>query len=173
MQTAKNRTADCKLRTLDATDQQIIRLLHSNGRMTQESIARRVYLSRPAIHERVKRLQENRVITGYRVQVDWRKVGHSLTVFIWVRTMGGNLHGLADTILGLSNCDTLVEECHLITGDWCLLLKARTASTATLQYLLDRLREIPRVRSTITTVVLSSAGENLPEQNTSDVDNET
>ncbi len=72
-----------------------------------------------------------------------------------------------------SDCDTLIEECHLITGDLCLLLKARTATTAALQRLLDRLREMPHVRSTMTTVVLSSAGENFSKQNTSGIGNET
>ena len=131
--------------------------------MTQESIARQVYLSRPAVHERIKRLEENGVIVGYEAQIDWRKVGQSLTLFIWVRTSGGKLHDVAEAMMGLSNAETLVEECHLVTGEWCLLLKVRTASTATLQYLIDRLREMPRVCNTMTTVVLSSAGEHFPE----------
>ena len=113
----------------------------------------------PAVHERIKRLETNGAIRGYRAQLDWREVGLSLTSFIWVRTTGGKLHDIAETILCLSSEETLVEECHLVTGDWCLLLKARTASTTTLQHLIDRIREIPRVRSTMTTVVLSSAGE--------------
>ena len=132
--------------------------------MTQESIARQVFLSRPAIHDRVKRLEEEGVIAGYQAQVDWRKVGQSLTLFIWVRTSGGKLRDMAEEILGLSNADSLVEERHLVTGEWCLLLKVRTVSTATLQNLLNRLREMPRVRNTMTTVVLSSAGDNLPEE---------
>ena len=131
--------------------------------MTQESIARQVFLSRPAIHERVRRLEEEGIIAGYRAQIDWRKVGQSLTLFIWVRTSGGKLRDMSEEILRLSSGDTLVEECHLVTGEWCLLLKVRTASTATLQSLLNRLREMPRVRNTMTTVVLSSAGEDLPE----------
>lgn len=134
--------------------------------MTQEAIARQVCLSRPAVHERVRRLEENGTIKGYQAQVDWRKTGQSLTVFIWIRTLGGKLHDVADTMMALSNDDTLVEECHLVTGEWCLLLKVRTAYTTTLQQLIDRLREIPRVRNTMTTVVLSSAGENFSEQNT-------
>ena len=161
-----------KRRPLDTTDQQIVRLLFSDGRLTQESIAQQVCLSRPAVHERVKRLEENGVIVGYQAQIDWRKVGQSLTAFIWVRTSGGKLHNIADAVMELNNADTLVEECHLVTGEWCLLLKARTASTTTLQQLVDRLREMPRIRNTMTTVVLSSAGENFSEQITSDADSE-
>ncbi len=150
-------------RTIDETDLQIVRLLHRDGRLTQERIAREVSLSRPAIHERVKRLEENGVIIGYQAQVDWNRIGRSLVAFIWVRTAGGKLHDIAETIIALRVADTLVEECHLVTGEWCLLLKVRTVSTKTLQDLIDRLREIPRVRGTMTTVVLSSAGEHWPD----------
>ena len=162
----KNEKTGCRNRTLDATDREILRLLHSDGRLTQERIARQVFLSRPAVHDRIKRLEDEGVITGYQAQIDWRKVGQALTLFVWVRASGGKLHDLADAILALSNDDTLVEECHLVTGDWCLLIKVRTESTTTLQRLLDRLREMPRVRSTMTTVVLSSAGEDFSEQST-------
>ena len=148
-----------KSRAMDATDAQIVRALYTNGRATQEQIARQVCLSRPAVHERIKRLETSGVIGGYKAQVDWRKTGQSLTTFIWIRTSGGKLQDMADAILELSSDDTFVEECHLVTGEWCLLLKARTVSTTTLQHLINRLREMPRVRNTMTTVVLSSAGE--------------
>lgn len=160
----KNEKANRSHPALDPTDHQIVRLLSTEGRLTQERIARQVSLSRPAVHERIKRLEENEIIMGYQAQIDWRKVGPSLTVFIWVRTGGGKLHETADAILNLSNVDTLIEECHLVTGDWCLLLKARTASTRTLQDLIDCMREMPSVRNTMTTVVLSSAGEDYSEE---------
>lgn len=143
-------------RRLDTTDLQIVRLLHQDGRITQERIARAIHLSRPAVHERIKRMEETGVIVGYRARIAWETVGLSLTTFIWLRTSGGKLHDLAEAILQLSTPDTLVEECHLVTGEWCLLLKVRTTSTATLQHLIDRLREMPRIRNTMTTVVLSS-----------------
>ena len=155
----KNEKEGVKARTLDATDRQIARLLHQNGRLTQEKIARHVSLSRPAVHERIKRLEENGVITGYQAQIDWHKVGQSLIVFVWVRTSGGKLHDVADAIMQLSDAETLVAECHLVTGEWCLLMKVHTISTRTLQSLIDRLRAMTRIRNTMTTVVLSSAGE--------------
>lgn len=168
LENANNAKSANKRRTLDATDRQIARLLYKDGRSTQESIAQQVCLSRPAVHDRIKRLEESGVIAGYQAQIDWRNVGQSLTLFMWVRTSGGKLHDVANSIMELSNEDTLVEECHLVTGEWCLLLKVRTASTATLQQLVDRLREMPRVRHTMTTVVLSSAGETIAATNALD-----
>lgn len=164
----KNENGVGRPRTLDPTDHQIVRLLYVDGHLTQERIARQVSLSRPAIHDRIKRLEEHGVIVGYQAQIDWQKVGQSLTVFIWVRTSGGKLHDVAEAIIRLSDAETLVAECHLVTGEWCLLVKARTASTRTLQLLIDRLREIPRIRSTMTTVVLSSAGEAYASEEAAD-----
>jgi Lrp/AsnC family leucine-responsive transcriptional regulator len=166
LQNVLNDKAVHPYRTLDTTDQQIVRLLHTKGRLTHERISREVSLSRPAVHERIKRLEESGVIEGYQAQIDWHKVGQSLTLFIWVSTSGGVLHSIAEAILRLSNSDTLIEECHLVTGEWCLMMKVRTVSTTTLQHLLDRLREMPRVRNTMTMVVLSSAGEAYPEDKT-------
>lgn len=55
---------------MDTTDQQIINLLGQNGRFSQEQIAREVNLSKPAIHERLKRLEDKRVIRGYTALID-------------------------------------------------------------------------------------------------------
>ncbi len=148
---------------MDATDLQILQILSCEGRATQESIAREVSLSRPAVHDRLRRLEEQGVIQGYRVVVDWAQLGY-LTAFIWVRTSGGKLHDIAHEISKVHCIGGMVEECHLVTGDWCLLLKVRSRSTVTLQTLIDRLREMPRVRNTMTTLVLSSAGDTQNRQ---------
>ena len=153
---------------MDMTDLQILQLLYHDGRATQESIAREVVLSRPAVHDRLRRLESQGIIQGYRVVVDWALLGY-LTAFIWIRTSGGKLHDIAHEIMRVQCAGALVEECHLITGEWCLLLKVRTASTVSLQSLIDRLREMSRVRNTMTTLVLSSAGD---RQNLQEMDSE-
>jgi Lrp/AsnC family leucine-responsive transcriptional regulator len=58
--------------------------------------------------------------------------------------------------MGLGTEDGFVEECHRVTGDWCLLLKARAASPLALQELIDRVRAVPGVQATMTTLALSS-----------------
>ena len=143
---------------LDATDMEIVRLLQGNGRLTHEQIARKVHLSRPAVHERVKRLETSGVIRGYGAQVDWEAIGLPLTAFVWVRT-ALSCHATGQGILGLS-CETaVVEECHRVTGEWCLLVKTRSASPLALQDLLDRIIAAPGVQNVMTTVVLSTFGE--------------
>jgi Lrp/AsnC family leucine-responsive transcriptional regulator len=136
-----------------------VRLLAHNGRMSHEQLAREVHLSRPAVHERVKRLEERQIIRGYRAWVDWAALGLDLTAFIWLRTAGERTHVVGTQILRLTNPTALVEECHVVTGEWCMMVKARAASPAALQDLIEHMRAIPHVRSTMTTLALSTLGE--------------
>ena len=150
---------------LDATDIEIVRLLQDNGRLTHEQIAREVHLSRPAVHERVKRLEGAGVIRGYGAQVDWEAIGLPLTAFVWVRT-ALSCHAMGRTILRLTTGTAVVEECHRVTGEWCLLVKTRTASPLALQDLLDRIIASPGVQNVMTTVVLSTFDEEDPGEAT-------
>ncbi|RYG40552.1 Lrp/AsnC family transcriptional regulator [bacterium] len=140
---------------MDRTDQDIVRLLRGNGRLSHEEISREIHLSRPAVHDRVKRLEANGVIRGYRAEVDWEAVELPLTAFIWVRVTG-ICQPVGQQILALSTADALVESCHRVAGDWCLLLQTHSASTKALQALLDKIVSLPNVQNTMTTVALST-----------------
>src|ERR1043165_253677 len=70
---------------LDTTDRRILRILAQDGRASYQAVADEVGLSRPAIMERVKRLEEAGYIRGYRVQLDRAKVGFPVTAFVAVR----------------------------------------------------------------------------------------
>jgi Lrp/AsnC family transcriptional regulator, leucine-responsive regulatory protein len=59
-------------------------------------------------------------------------------------------------ILGLGDDRAFVEECHRVTGEWCLLVKARAATPLALQDLIDRVRAVPGVTATTTTLALST-----------------
>jgi Lrp/AsnC family transcriptional regulator, leucine-responsive regulatory protein len=144
---------------LDEIDRQIVRLLYANGRLNQERIAREVKLSRPAVHERLRRLEEQGVIRGYKALVDWAALGQSVTAFVWVRTSGVKCRETGPILMDLICDGATVEECHSVTGEWCLLLKVRADSPLTLQDLIDEIRDAPGVEGTMTTVALSTIGE--------------
>jgi Lrp/AsnC family transcriptional regulator, leucine-responsive regulatory protein len=135
---------------MDAIDEAIVRLPERHGRLSQEQLARRVRLSRPAVHQRLKRLEAAGVLKGYRA------VGLPLTAFVSVRTGGADCAGVGPALMALGTDDGFVEECHRVTGDWCLLLKVRAASPLALQELIDRVRAVPGVQATMTTLALSS-----------------
>jgi Lrp/AsnC family transcriptional regulator, leucine-responsive regulatory protein len=140
----------------DALDERIVELLTEDGRRPHDDIGKAVNLSRPAVHARVKRLREAGVIRGYSALVDWRALGRGLTTFISVRTGGVRCRDAADQILRLSEAVVVIEECHRVAGEWCLLLKVRAASTESLQVFIDQLREVPGVQATMSTIALST-----------------
>lgn len=144
---------------MDTIDRAIVSLLQFDGHMTQEQIAGRVNLSRPAVHERIKRLEERGIIRGYQARVDWSAVGFPVTAFIWVSTVGAACSDTGREVMALSDAESLVEECYRVTGEWCFLVKARLASPLALQHLLDRIRDVRDVHRTMTTMALSSVGE--------------
>ena len=103
---------------------------------------------------------------GYRAEVDWEALGLPLTAFILAR-VGGNCYPAAQAIYRLSGERALVEECHRVAGDWCLLIVTRSASPHALQDLLDEVRAVPNVQNTMTTIALSTVlretAERIPQ----------
>ena len=81
---------------LDAVDRKILRLLATDGRSSYQAVADEVGLSRPAVMERVKRLEEAGYITGYGARVDRVKAGFPVTAFVAVRYGSTNYVGDAE-----------------------------------------------------------------------------
>lgn len=158
--------------TLDPIDYKLLDLLQRNARMTQLEMAAAVGLSQPAVAERMRKLEQERLITGYTARVDGRKLGKDITAFVGVRIEHPKYNArFAKAILALPD----VLECHRITGPDSYLLKVVTEDTQSLDRLIsDLLRHIPGVTRTLTTVVTSSikegshitpaAPENAPKQ---------
>jgi len=144
---------------MDAIDQQILDLLQDDPRTTQQEIARRVKLSQPSVAERIRKLEEQGIITGYVATVDARKLGRDITVFIGVGIEHPrHLEGFAWKVLAHPH----ILEAHRVAGSDSYLLKVRTMNTATLDALLiGYLRTIPGVTRTDTTIVLSSLKEGI------------
>ena len=143
--------------TLNQIDYKIIDLLQRNARMTQSEIAAAVGLSQPAVAERMRKLEQEGVITGYAARVDGRKLGKDITAFIGVGIEHPKHNAeFAKKILALPD----VLECHHVTGDVSYLLKVVTENTGSLDRLIsESLRTIPGVTRTHTTIVMSSVKE--------------
>jgi Lrp/AsnC family leucine-responsive transcriptional regulator len=152
---------------LDPTDLQIVDLLQRNGRATQLEIAKAVGLSQPAVAERIRKLEERGVITGYAARVDASWLGSDITAFIGVGIEHPKyFDGFARKVLNLDE----VLECHRVAGADSYLLKVKTRNTRTLDRLVvEVLRTIAGVTRTATTIVLASIKEetrvpHLPEE---------
>lgn len=140
---------------MDKIDLQIVRMLQKDGRMSHEQISREIHLSRPAVHDRIRRMEQAGVIWGYAARVDWAAIGLPLTALVWVRVTGRSIDA-GQQILELSSDDVVVEECMRVAGEWCLLVQTRSVSAVALQDLLDQISNLPGVQNTMTTIALSS-----------------
>lgn len=141
---------------LDALDRQLIDLLRRDGRMTYQELAQRVNLSRPAVYERVKRLQRQGLILGYGARVNWERGGYPLAAFVSLRFTGALHDEVGVALKNMVDPEIIVEEAHYITGDDCMLIKVRASSNRALQRFLGTVRNIQGMQLTRTSVILSS-----------------
>ncbi len=141
--------------TIDKIDRKILRLLVSNARMPFLEIARECGISGAAIHQRVKKLDEQGVILGSRLVVDSRLLGYDVCAFVGIRVQEPSLEGAA--IDHLRQIPEVVE-CHHITGKDNLLVKMYCRDNKHLMNTLaEKIRKIPGVVGTETILSLSEA----------------
>lgn len=134
---------------LDATGWQILEALQEDARISFTELGRRVGMSPPAVAERVRRLEEAGIITGYRAQVNLEKAGLPITAYIRLTATDDCQR------VGIKLVKELPEllECHRVTGSDDYLLKVAANSIPGLEDLIDR---IAGYGSCITSLVLSS-----------------
>jgi Lrp/AsnC family leucine-responsive transcriptional regulator len=140
----------------DAIDLQILTILQEHGRIALTKLAEQVGLSAPSVIERVKKLEDLEIITGYHATVDARKLGQDVTAFIGV-SIGDprTIDVFEQTVERLDD----ILECHHVTGEHTVLLKVKTRNTASLESLIRAIRMIEGVIRTETMVVLSTHTE--------------
>jgi Lrp/AsnC family leucine-responsive transcriptional regulator len=134
------------------TDQiniKILRLLQEDPRMSISQLARQIKMSNPAAKERVVRLEESGIISGYRLELDPKELGFLVTAFVRVRPAPGQLPKIAELARQIPE----VAECHRITGEDCFILKLYLPEIASLDRILDRFLAFGQ---TTTSIVQSS-----------------
>ena len=111
---------------IDAVDRRILRVLQTDARISNAELSRRCNLSPAACFERVKRLREKKIITGYAAMIDPAQVGRDLLIFVEVlldRTTGDVFEAFAAAVRSQPE----VLECHMVAGGFDYLIKARVA----------------------------------------------
>lgn len=142
---------------IDAVDRKILSILQENARYTNAEVARRVSLAPSAVLERIRKLERTGVIRGYEPRLNTAAVGVPLVAFIFVHA--------DEKIGGLEIGRKIarfpeVQEVHQIAGEDCYLVKVRVADTEALGRLLrESFGALPAIRSTRTTIALSSVKE--------------
>ncbi|MGA8044949.1 MAG: Lrp/AsnC family transcriptional regulator [Dermatophilaceae bacterium] len=140
---------------MEPTDRRIVDLLRQDGRLSFTDLGKQLGLSTSAAHQRVRRLEERGVITGYTARIDAAKVGLPITAFISVTPVDPAApDDIPDRLRELNE----IEACHSVAGDESYILKVRVAGPGGLEDLIARIRAVAAV-STRTTVVLSTPWE--------------
>jgi Lrp/AsnC family leucine-responsive transcriptional regulator len=143
---------------MDDRDHAIVAALQRDGRATFAEIGRAVGLAASSVHQRVRRLEEQGAIRGYRAEVDPQALGLFVTALVSVTPLDPRQpDDLPDRVREFDE----VEDCHSVAGDENYVLKVRARTTADLEDLLRRIREKAEVQ-TRTTVVLSTSFEHRP-----------
>lgn len=122
-------------RPLDATDWAILIQLQDDARLSLRELARRVHLSAPSVSDRLRRLEETGVLTGYRATVDLGAAGRGVVAYVRLSCYGPRCVLRDPDVAGWPE----VLELHRVTGDACSLLKVGTATMADFEALVDRL----------------------------------
>ncbi len=141
---------------IDEIDTTILELLQENGRMKRNAISEVVGLSVPSVSERMRKLEERGVITGYHAVVDPKRLHFDITSFIRV-TVDGSSH-FDDFVAEAARLPEVLEV-HSITGEGSHILKIRTKNTTSLERLLSKVQALPGVHGTSTSIVLSTFKE--------------
>ena len=112
------------MKPLDRIDRRILSVLQRIGRITNAELARRVNLSATPCLERVRRLEREGYVQGYRAKLDPARLGAGLLVFVQVtldRTSPDAFERFREEVVGLRE----VQDCHMVTGAFDYLLKIR------------------------------------------------
>lgn len=140
--------------SLDTISWKILEILQRNARITFAELGRKVGLSTPAAAERVHRLEEAGVITGYHAAVNVAKLGIPIRILMRLTIPGGDLQ-ISRTVSAIRELPE-ISRCHRITGSESFVLEADVVSIRHMEALIDRLSALG---ATSTSTVLSSPVE--------------
>ncbi len=134
---------------LDRIGRKILSALQENARIPLSRIGEKVGLSAPAVAERVKKLEEAGVITGYHARIDPAAMGRSVSAFIHLTTDARHYPAVKSLAADLPQ----ISACHHISGDASFILHIRADDLSTLETVVGRLSPLGQTR---TTIVLST-----------------
>ena len=134
---------------LDQTGWRILQILQEEGRLSFSELGRLVGLTPPAAAERVRKMEEAGIITGYRAIVNPAKIGWQFTAIIHLTTTPNQYPEI--TVL-VNQLDQIIE-CHHVTGNCSFIIKVIATSMTQLE---DVIRQLSEYGETATSIVLSS-----------------
>jgi Lrp/AsnC family transcriptional regulator, leucine-responsive regulatory protein len=136
---------------LDRIDFVLLAALQENANQRLEDLGRRVGLAPSSVHERVRRLEERGLIRRWTIDCDAEALGLPVLALVGVRTSRP-----CSELRAPLEAMPAIEECHSVAGELSLLLKVRVENPRALLELTERLRTLPGIEGTDTTIVLAT-----------------
>ncbi|MBD8497897.1 Lrp/AsnC family transcriptional regulator [Paenibacillus arenosi] len=136
---------------MDHIDYKILSLLHENARVPISEMSRNIAMSQPAVTERLRKLEEQGIITGYRAQLSPHRLGKHTTAFVLFKTSSCN------AFVAFSEESPEIVDLYRISGEYNFLLKVCTETTESLAHFLDSCHAFG---FSMPLIVLSTAFEN-------------
>lgn len=130
---------------LDRIDAAILRELCADARIARAELSRRVGLSAPSVADRVRRLEDTGIITGYGARVDPARLGYGLTVLIRARPLPGEMNNMIDAIRKTPQ----IVACDRVSGDDCFVARAHVRDVAEMEAVIDRIVPFGATNSSI------------------------
>ena len=140
---------------MDELDRAILQILQTDGRISNADLARQVNLSPPAVHARVRRLEEAGLISGYVALLDWGQLGYDMLCFIHISLKQHTPETVADFRAAVQDLPEVLE-CHHVTGESDYLLKVAIRNRQDLErFVVDRLTPVPGIGRIHTSLALA------------------
>lgn len=146
----------------DKTSLKIISRLLEDGRLTHQAIADEFNYSRPAIHQRINKLESTGVIEGYRAKVNFAKLGLNIHAYVLVNIHTLDYNECIASIRNLSDEGIFIQNVYRITGNRCIMVKLVVASTEHLRKFHDKMLKLEGLVETNTMLVMQEE-ENIFE----------
>ncbi|MFO7771531.1 AsnC family transcriptional regulator [Roseovarius gahaiensis] len=145
---------------LDRFDRAILQVLATDGRISITDLAREIGLSKSPTQARLRRLEKDRIITGYRALVDPIRLGMDHVSFVEVRLNDTRETALAEFNAAVRKIPE-IEQVHLIAGNFDYLMKVRTQNMTDYRIVLaEKISTLPHVSNTSTYVAMQAVKEN-------------
>lgn len=144
---------------LDDLDRRILQELRRDGRKGAAELARELAQPRTTIAERMKRLEDRRVVLGYAARINYAELGQGVVAFVMASFTPGSGTSQKEVAKRIARLPG-VEEVHVISGEWDILAKVRGSSIEAIgELVLEKLRTTPGVARTLTMAAFASIRE--------------
>ena len=137
---------------MDDTDRQLLALLRDNARIPVIALAKKLHVSRGTVQNRISKLEESGVIVGYTVRLKPEAELYRIRAWMNIAVEGNNAVSVLQALRGEPNIHTL----HTTNGRWDVIAELRADNLEAFNSVLGRIRLIPGIANTETSILLST-----------------